>query len=71
MVKTRYELVEGNASAFAGLFAVSEFLRKINFDGLFRENFGDLRRVREFRAVDNLKMLMAVVLCGGERLYDV
>ena len=71
MVKTRYELVEGNASAFAGLFAVSEFLRKIKFDGLFRENFGDLRRVREFRAVDNLKMLMAVVLSGGERLYDV
>gem|GEM_PF-6952172 len=53
MVKTRYELVEGNASSFAGLFAVSEFLRKIKFDRLWAQtslfsfqHSGEVRQAR-------------------------
>ena len=70
-MKTRYEIVETKASLFGGLYVVSEFLHRIQFRKLFDNVFGKLRRVRSYAPADNLNMVMASIIAGGERLYDI
>jgi len=70
-VKTRYEIVETKASPFGGLYVVSEFLHRIQFQKLFNTAFGKLRRHRYYKPVDNVNLIMASLIAGGERLYDI
>jgi hypothetical protein len=53
------------------LYAISELLHQLKFEALFQEVFGDLRKVRKSKPVENLALLIATILCGGERLYDI
>jgi hypothetical protein len=70
-VKTRYEIVETKTSPFGGLYVVSEFLHRIQFRKLFNTIFGKLRRQRTYHPVDNINLVMASIIAGGERLYDI
>ncbi len=70
-MKTRYRIVEREATPFGGLFTFSEFMDKIGFPYLFHEVFGNYRKVREYLPSENISMLIAAILSGGERLYDV
>jgi hypothetical protein len=70
-VKTRYEIIETKASPFGGLYVLSEFLNQIKFHKMFKSVFGKLRRIRHYHPVDNVKALMASIISGGERLYDI
>ncbi len=70
-MKTKYEIVETKASPFGGLYVVSEFLHRIQFQKLFNTIFGKLRRHRYYQPVDNIKLIMASIIAGGERLYDI
>lgn len=71
MVKTEYQIVETNASPFGGAYVFSEFLKQIKFHSLFKSIFTKLRRVRKYRPSDNVALLMALIVEGGERLYDI
>ena len=83
MVKTKYEIIEKSASSFGGLHpvsgihpilglhAVSELLESIQFNKVFSDVFGKYRKVRKYDPADNLKLLIAAIFCGGERLSDV
>lgn len=70
-MKTRYEIVETKASPFGGLYVVNEFLHRIQFPKLFNTIFGKLRRHRRYQPVDNINLMMASIVAGGERLYDI
>ncbi|MBN2542086.1 transposase [bacterium] len=71
MVNTRYKISEKKASSFGGLHAISELLYKIGFKRLFDDVFGNIRKVRSYKPVENLQVLISSILCGGERLADV
>ena len=70
-MKTRYQISTINASPFGGLFIISELLHRMKFEALFQEVFGDIRKVRKTSPVNNISLLIATILSGGERLYDV
>jgi hypothetical protein len=70
-VKTEYQIVETKASAFGGAFVLAEFLKRIKFHSLFKSIFKHLRRIRKYRPSDNIALLMALIIEGGERLYDI
>jgi len=70
-VKTRYQISALNASPFGGLYAISELLHQMKFEALFQEVFGDFRQVRKSPPSENIALLIATILSGGERLYDL
>ncbi len=70
-MKTRYEIIETKASPFGGLYVISEFLHQIKFPNLFNTIFGKLRRHRYYQPVDNINLILASIVAGGERLYDI
>lgn len=70
-MKTRYKIVERKATPYGGLYAVSEFLDQIRFPALFHKVFGKYRKVRKYHPWENISMIVATILSGGERLYDV
>lgn len=70
-MKTKYEIIETKASSFGGLYVISEFLHQIKFRQLFNTIFGKLRRHRYYHPVDNINVIMASIVAGGERLYDI
>ena len=70
-MKTRYQIIESNATPFGGLYVISEFLHTLGFHALFQSVFGDFRRVRKFKPSDNIALLIATILSGGSRLYDL
>lgn len=70
-MKTRYKTVERKATPFGGLYVISEFLHQLRFSKYFEEVFGSYRKVRKYSPSDNITMLIATILSGGERLYDV
>ena len=70
-MKTRYQISAINATPFGGLYAISELLYSLKFEALFQEVFGDFRKVRKSPPVENITFLIAAILSGGERLYDI
>jgi hypothetical protein len=70
-VKTKYEIVRTKATPFGGLYVFSEFLHQIKFHDLFDKTFGRLRKVRQYTPSQNLTLLMAMLIEGGDRLYDI
>jgi hypothetical protein len=70
-MKTTYEIFEKKASSFGGLHPISELLETIKFNKLFADIFPNYRKVRQYKPVENLKILIAAILCGGDRLIDI
>ncbi len=70
-MKTRYKIVERKATPYGGLYPVSEFLNQTRFPALFHKVFGNYRKVREYHPFENISLIIATILSGGERLYDV
>ena len=70
-MKTRYQISKISASPFGGLYTISELLDKLQFEALFQEVFGAFRKVRKSSPVNNISLLIAIILSGGERLYDI
>lgn len=70
-MKTKYEIIETKASPFGGLYVLSEFLNQIKFHKLFNSIFGKLRRIRFYHPADTITTLIASIIAGGERLYDI
>jgi len=68
-VKTRYQFSAINATPFGGLYSISELLFQLKFDALFQDVFGSFRKVRKSSPVNNISMLVATILSGGEREY--
>lgn len=59
------------ATPFGGIYVFNEFLHAIRFNSIFDSVFGKYRKVRQHLPVDNIKLIMASIASGGERLYDV
>jgi len=70
-VKTRYQIIESNATPFGGLYVISEFLQSFGFYALFQSLFGNFRKVRKYQPCHNIGLLIATILSGGNRLYDL
>ena len=70
-MKTKYEIVKTKATPFGGLYVFSEFLHQINFHKLFDKTFGRLRKIRQYSPSQNIALIMAMIVEGGERLYDI
>ena len=70
-MKTKYEIVKTKATPFGGLYVFSEFLHQINFHNLFNKTFGHLRIKRNYTPSQNVSMIIALLIEGGERLYDI
>jgi hypothetical protein len=70
-VKTKYEIVATNATPFGGAYVLSEFLKQIRFHELFDCVFSKLRRVRAYTPAETIALLIALIVEGGERLYDI
>jgi hypothetical protein len=70
-VKTKYEIIHTKASPFGGLYVLSEFLNQIKFHHIFEKIFGKFRKVRNYTPADNTQLLMASIVAGAERLYDI
>ena len=70
-MKTKYRILETKATPFGGLYVFNEFLNTLRFHSIFHTVFGQYRKVRKYLPVDNLKLVMASIVAGGERLYDV
>jgi hypothetical protein len=70
-VKTKYRILETKATPFGGLFVLNEFLNTIRFHSVFHSVFGRYRKVRNYLPANNIKLVMASIVTGGERLYDV
>jgi hypothetical protein len=70
-VKVKYNVFKTNATPFGGLYVISEFLNQIKFHKLFTKAFGKIRKVRTYSPSDNIAILMAMIIEGGERLYDI
>lgn len=70
-VKTKYRIYNTKATPFGGIYVLNEFLHAIKFSSIFYSVFGKYRKVRQHLPVDNLKLIMATITSGGERLYDV
>jgi len=70
-VKTKYEIQKINATPFGGLYVISEFLHTLGFHSIFQSVFGSFRKIRKFKPSDNISLLIATILSGGCRLYDL
>ena len=70
-MKIKYKIIQSKATPFGGLYVVNEFLEKLKFRHLFNSIFGSYRKVRKHQPVDNIKLMMASITAGGERLYDI
>jgi len=70
-VKTKYRIHDTKATPFGGIYVLNEFFHAIRFNWIFHDVFGKYRKVRQHRPVDNIKLTMATITSGGERLYDV
>ncbi len=70
-MKTKYKIISRKATPFAGLLVISEFLDQIRFPDLFKQVFGRYRKVRKYEPCETISLLIATILSGGERLYDV
>ena len=70
-MKTNYKIVKRQASPFGGLYPVSEFMHQIDFPALFHETFGKYRKMRNYQPWENISMIIAAILSGGEKLSDV
>jgi len=70
-VKTKYEIVPTKATPFGGLYVISEFLDQLSFHQLFDKIFKKLRKVRYYQPSQNVSLLMAMLIAGGERLSDI
>jgi hypothetical protein len=70
-VKTKYRILKTKATPFGGLYVFNEFLNTLRFHSLFHTVFGQYRKVRKYLPVDNVKLVMASIASGGERLYDI
>jgi len=64
-------MIQFKATPFGGLYVLDEFLHKLQFDHVFNQVFGKYRKVRNQRPVENIKLMVASIVVGGERLYDV
>lgn len=71
MSNIKYTVVDKNASSFGGLHVVSEFLDGIKFDKRFIDVFSNYRRIRKYNPYDVIKMLLAVIFSGGDKLSDI
>ena len=70
-VKTKYETAETKTTPFGGLYVLSELLDQLSFHQIFDKVFGRTRRVRRYRPSQNVSLLTAMIIAGGERLSDV
>ena len=70
-MKTTYEIVRTKATPFGGLYVISEFLDRLSFHQLFDNIFKKLRKVRQYQPSQNVSLLMAMLLAGGDRLSDI
>ena len=70
-MKTKYKVFKTKATPFGGLYVISEFLHQIGFHQLFNNIFGKLRKVRSYTPSQNTALIMAMLIEGGERLYDI
>ena len=70
-VKVKYEIVKTKATPFGGLYVISEFLDQLSFHQLFDNTFKKLRKVRTYQPSQNISLLMAMLIAGGERLSDI
>lgn len=70
-MKLKYTFTPRKATPFGGLTLVAEMLNHIGFNDLFHNTFGRYRKVRNFEPCHNLQLLIATILSGGERLYDI
>jgi len=70
-VKIKYKVFKTNATPFGGLYIISEFLHQIKFHNTFNQVFGKLRKVRSYTVSQNIALLMAMLIEGGDRLYDI
>ena len=70
-MKTKYEIIHTKASPFGGLYVLSEFLNQIKFHHIFDKIFGKFRKIRNYTPADNIQLLAASIVAGGERLYDI
>lgn len=70
-MKVKYEIVQTKATPFGGLYVISEFLEQLSFHQLFDNVFKKLRKVRHYQPSQNLSLLIAMIISGGERLSDI
>ena len=70
-MKVKYRIIQSKATPFGGLYVIHEFLNRLHFDQLFDSIFGRYRKVRTHKPVNNVKLMMASITAGGERLYDI
>ena len=70
-MKTRYRIIQSKVTPFGGLYFVDEFLEQLHFHRIFNFVFGRYRKVRKHKPVDNIKLMIASITAGGERLYDI
>lgn len=70
-MKVKYEIVRTKATPFGGLYVISEFLEQLAFHKLFDKTFRKLRKVRHYQPSQNVSLLMAMIVSGGERLSDI
>ena len=70
-MKVKYEKVQTKATPFGGLYVISELLDQLSFHQLFAQVFKKLRKVRYYEPSQNVSLLIAMLIAGGERLSDV
>ncbi len=70
-MKTRYQIIQKNATSFGGLYVISEFMHKLGFHALFQSVFGSFRKIRKFKSSDYITLMIGIILSGGCRLYDI
>ena len=71
MVQRKYTISNQKASPFGGLHSIAELLNSLHFDDLFVNCFGKIRKERKYCPSENIKLLMASILSGGDRIADV
>lgn len=70
-MKAKYKVFKTKATPFGGLYVVTEFLHQIKFNTIFNQIFGKLRKVRSYSVSQSISLVMAMLIEGGERLYDI
>ena len=70
-MKVKYEIVKTKATPFGGLYVITELLAQLSFHRLFDNTFKKLRKVRQYAPSQNIALLMAMIIEGGERLSDI
>ena len=70
-MKTKYKVFQSNATPFGGLYILTEFFHQIGFHKKFNQIFGKLRKTRFYSPSQNIALIMAMIIEGGDRLYDI